>query len=241
MTIVLSHRLQWLADRVHGPSVADIGTDHALLPIYLIQSGRCTSAIASDVAAGPCRSAAENVQRYGLRRVISVRQGNGLATIRPGEVDTVVIAGMGGATASEILRACPEVVDTLGRVLIQPMNASGAVRQWLLDAGFTLKEEAVVTEEGRFYEVLSAERGTAPDAAYERYRGHPEEMRFAVHYGPFLLTADDAVTRAYFQQLWKKLREQLQQVRQGTSASALRRAEDLEAHMAFIARWHPVG
>ena len=104
--IKLSRRLQTIADQVtQGARVADIGSDHALLPVYLIQSGRCPSAIAGELNTGPFQAARKQTAEAGLKTVIEVRQGDGLSVLEPGEADTVTIAGMGGSLMADILEA----------------------------------------------------------------------------------------------------------------------------------------
>ncbi len=156
----LSARLAMLADCVPQDAVlADIGTDHAYLPVSLVESGRIGRAIAGDVVSGPYQAAQKAVAAAGYEAEISVRLGNGLAVLRPGEADTVVIAGMGGATIVEILAAEPEITAELKRLILQPMIAAGQVRRWLRDNCWRIVEEELVEDSGRIYEVIVAEQG----------------------------------------------------------------------------------
>ncbi len=142
-----------------GARLADIGTDHAYLPIELVQENIIVSAVAGDVHLGPYKAAKEHVEGLKLEEKISVRLGNGLAVLYPGEVDTAVIAGMGGQTILEILNNNPEVVISLKRLVLQPMVAAAAVRRWLNENGWCLVEEQLVQEDGRLYEIIVAEQG----------------------------------------------------------------------------------
>ena len=156
----LSARLALLADCVPQDAVlADIGTDHAYLPIALVESGRIKRAIAGDVVRGPYQAAKKAVAAAGCEKEISVRLGNGLAVLKPGEAEVVVIAGMGGATIVEILTDLPEITAELKRLILQPMIAAGQVRRWLRENGWRIISEELVEDSGRIYEVIVAEKG----------------------------------------------------------------------------------
>lgn len=156
----LGERLAALAAFVpSGARVGDIGTDHAYLPIELIQNGVAAFAIAGDIHKGPYLAAKENVEGLGLEEKISVRFGNGLAVLAPGEADTVTIAGMGGSTIVEILSSEMEVTSSLTRLILQPMIGAGTVRRWLLANGWMIIDETLVQEDGRLYEIIVAEQG----------------------------------------------------------------------------------
>ncbi|WP_051375700.1 tRNA (adenine(22)-N(1))-methyltransferase [Alicyclobacillus pomorum] len=241
MTITISNRLQWLADRVpEGSSVVDVGTDHAMLPIYLIQSERGKFAVATDVRPGPYNAAVSNVKRHGLEHAISVRLGDGLTTVTPGEVEVAVIAGMGGATATSILDASRAVTGALNRLHLQPMNASGSLRKYVRVAQFGIAEEAVILEDGRFYELLVVDRTVGPDEAYGPFAGHPESLELAMEFGPTLLMRRDPVTAAYFRYVADRLRGQLSQLERGRTAEADRRRSAVISRLNFLRQWQPV-
>lgn len=144
-----------------GARLADIGTDHAYLPIELIQDHIIVSAIAGDIHVGPYKAAKEHVEALGLEQKISVRLGNGLAVLSPGEVEVAVIAGMGGQTIIEILNNSIEVTKSLDRLILQPMVAAASVRRWLEENGWYLADERLVQDDGRLYEIVVAEQGKA--------------------------------------------------------------------------------
>lgn len=156
----LGSRLAALAAFVpQGTRMADIGTDHAYLPIELVQNNIAVSAVAGDVHIGPYRAAKDNIESLGLKDKISVRFGDGLSVISPEEVDTVVIAGMGGSTIIKILSSNPEVTSRLSRLILQPMLATGTVRRWLSANKWRIINEALVQDDGKLYEILVAEQG----------------------------------------------------------------------------------
>jgi len=159
--LILKPRLAAIAAFVpNGSSMADIGTDHAYLPVFLLQSGVVNKAIAADVHAGPYRAALETVTASGLLDTISVRFGDGLGVLAPSEVDTVVIAGMGGSTIIKILEASSDVTDSITRLILQPMTASGTLRRWLVQNSWHIVEEELVEEDQILYEIIVAERGS---------------------------------------------------------------------------------
>lgn len=139
-----------------GSVVADIGTDHAYLPVYLVQNGICPHAVAADLRQGPLDSARAHIAAAGLSAVIDARLGDGLAPIAPAEVDDIVIAGMGGDTVAAILAACDWVRDGRYNLVLQPMTHPERVRAWLLQNGFSITAEAPVWEGRRFYHVMAA-------------------------------------------------------------------------------------
>lgn len=139
-----------------GSVVADIGTDHAYLPVHLVQSGICPHAVAADLRQGPLDSARAHIAAAGLSGAIEVRMGDGLAPIAPTEVDDIVIAGMGGDTVAAILAACDWIGDGRYNLVLQPMTHPERTRAWLLQNGFSITAEAPVWEGRRFYHVMAA-------------------------------------------------------------------------------------
>lgn len=150
-------RLDFLASLVPPcDTLCDVGTDHAYLPVMAIRQGRVKKAIAGDIGEGPCEAARKTVHSHHLEDVISVRLGSGLTVIRPGEANTVVIAGMGAGTMVEILDAAPEVLASpaLTTLILQPMNDSEKLRHWCERSGWGILREELVQEGERIYEVL---------------------------------------------------------------------------------------
>ncbi|WDL96351.1 tRNA (adenine(22)-N(1))-methyltransferase [Alicyclobacillus sp. ALC3] len=190
MAVTLSARLQAIADFVpHGARVVDVGTDHALLPIFLVQTRVATSAIATDIAALPAHSAATNVRAHGLTNVVAVRVGPGLKTVLPGEVDTVIAAGMGGGTIRAVLSDCEDVLKRVERIIVQPMNQAQHVRSFFLENGWALTAERAILDHGRIYEVLTAVPGTEREVmqSYADFAGDDIAMSVALELGPRLL------------------------------------------------------
>ena len=154
---MLDARLTQVAAFVrNGSRLADIGTDHALLPVELVKGGVCTYAIASDVKKGPVCAANRTVSEAELEEKIDIRLGNGLQTVRPDEVDDIVIAGMGGETIAMILADAPWVKQERYRPVLQPMTRAEKLRRYLWENGFDILSEAVVRDGRHWYTVIHA-------------------------------------------------------------------------------------
>lgn len=154
---MLDARLTQVAAFVRkGSRLADIGTDHALLPSELVRQGVCTYAIASDVKKGPVAAATRTVAESGLAKKIDIRLGNGLETIKADEVDDIVIAGMGGETITMILDAAPWVKSERYRFILQPMTRAEKLRRYLWENGFDILDEVAVQEGKHWYTVMRA-------------------------------------------------------------------------------------
>ncbi len=157
----LDDRLQALADFVPvGCRAADIGTDHGYLAIDLIREGKANFVVAGDLNEGPYEAAKRTVHENAMAAdQISVRLGNGLQVLEPGEVDTVCIAGMGGVLMTQILEQSPDVVKKLTTLVLQPMNGAPELRTWLYRHNWHIADEALAVADGRIYEIIKAERG----------------------------------------------------------------------------------
>ncbi len=159
----LDKRLAAVAALVRpGSRLADIGTDHAYLPVHLVQTGVCPCAIASDIGAGPLEAARHTVTAAGLTDCISLRLGDGLSTVQTGEVEDIAIAGMGGETMVAILETAPLVKDPALRLILQPMTRGEELRRWLMTNGFTILEEHLVQDKHHLYPVMAAAYTATP-------------------------------------------------------------------------------
>ncbi len=154
----LSQRLLSVCSYVPQNSVlADIGTDHARVPIYLILSEKISKAIASDIGSGPLSKAKENALFYGVLDKIDLRLGSGMKTLKDNDANCVIIAGMGGELMSNILyEYIPSGVEYL---ILQPMTDSHFVREALCKQGFSIKEENLIYENDKYYTIIFAVRG----------------------------------------------------------------------------------
>ena len=155
----LTPRLQLLADWVpQGARLADVGTDHGYLPVWLSLQGRLTSAIASDLRKGPLEHAKETGRIYGAQN-IDYRLGNGLAGIGPEEADVIVIAGMGGENIASILEAAPWTADGAHTLLLAPHTKAEELRRYLMDHGYVILKEELVYDRGTIYPIMEVTAG----------------------------------------------------------------------------------
>lgn len=183
----LSPRLHSIAERVpHGARLADIGTDHAYLPVYLLKNGKIPYAIASDLREGPLRRGQAVATQWEIpEEKISFRCSDGLRGIDQGEVDTIVIAGMGGDTIAACLEGVSWSQDPSLRYFLQPMSSIPELRRWLSDHGFHIEEECISREEEKLYVVLQVRPGNMQPLtlgecwAGRQWRSMPGEHRLA--------------------------------------------------------------
>lgn len=153
-----------------GARVADIGTDHGHLPIYLIQNGISPFCIASDIKEKPLATARQNIQKTATSE-IDTRLGFGLSTVKPQEVDCVTIAGMGGEVISSIIADAQWLKDNRYTLILQPMTSADALRKYLCEAGFEIVCEVATDESDRIYTVLKVQYSGicfSPDGAFLR-------------------------------------------------------------------------
>lgn len=167
--IRLSPRLSAVAELVpSGARVIDVGTDHAMLPVWLIQTGRAAHVWASDLRSGPLESADRLVRETQTGDRIDLRQTDGLAGFSRSDGDTVVIAGMGGETMISILSAAPWLHDGV-LLILEPQSKQDLLRRWLAKNGFVIHRERLVKDAGRLYPILTAESGTEPECTEAEY------------------------------------------------------------------------
>ncbi len=168
--IKLDQRLLACAQYVReGSRIADIGTDHAYLPTYLVQSGKTALAYACDVNEKPLLSAKETIQKYGVQQNVSLRLCNGLEAIEKAEVDDIVIAGMGGELIIEILSACSYIKSENLRLILQPMSKAHLLRRFLCENGFEILDETACDSNDKIYTVLCCEYSGATECKDDKF------------------------------------------------------------------------
>ena len=187
---MISKRLEMVASFVpQGAILLDVGSDHAYLPIDLVEKGHIEHAIAGEVVEGPYQSAVKNVEAHGLKEKIQVRLANGLAAFEEADhVSVITIAGMGGRLIATILEEGLDKLASVERLILQPNNREDDLRIWLQDHGFQIIAESILEEAGKFYEILVVEAGQMELSASD------------VRFGPFLSKEVSPV----FVQKWQK-------------------------------------
>ena len=176
----LDRRLSLCAELVRdGAKLADIGTDHAYLPVSLALAGKVSCAIAADINEEPLSRGKQTIDKYDVSHVVSTKLCNGLADFTPDEVTDIVIAGMGADTIIGILSATPWLRDNAKRLILQPMTKSERVISWLYLNGFEITEQRCCIAEGKPYTILCVHYTghNDPCSEYFSYTGKlcPEE------------------------------------------------------------------
>lgn len=164
--MTLDNRLSACAEFIEKDSVvADIGTDHAYLPVYLVKNGICKKAVAADIGTGPLDAAKKNIAKYLLEDKISTYLSDGLKEVPKEDITHIVIAGMGGETICRILEECSWISQCV--LILQPMSKSELLRDWLISRGFEIQKEKAVVDGKFIYTVMkcvfSGEKRQADD------------------------------------------------------------------------------
>lgn len=190
----LSERLEKVVSYVpSGSRIADIGSDHAYLPCYAVQKGQVEFAIAGEVVEGPFQSATKQVKSLDLVKEIAVRKGDGLAVIEQEDaIDTIVIAGMGGALIRSILEAGATKLVGVKRLVLQPNIAAHQLREWGEVNQWALTAETILREDNKIYEILVLEPS-------ENAVVYSDAERLL---GPFLMREKSAVFQAKWEHEW---------------------------------------
>ena len=154
---MITPRLNCILNNITGKTMADIGTDHAYIPIKLAQDNKIIHAIACDIKQGPLNIAEKNVNKYGFSNIIELRLGAGLEPLSENEVESVVIAGMGGEMIINILNN--EKSATYSELILQPMNYQAELRYWLSNNNFTIISEDLALEGFKVYNIIKVKKG----------------------------------------------------------------------------------
>ena len=223
----LSPRLAAIAALVpEGSRVADVGTDHGFLAVFLAEQGIAASVVATDVREGPLAAAKQNISAAGLEERISLRLCDGLADVRPEEADVIILAGMGGETIAGILARAPWALENGRLLLLSPQSKQELLREWLWTHGCAIRREALVRDAGRIYPILCAggKAQRRPDAAELHMGVWPPETRDALFYEALHYNIE-------------KLRREAEGLRASREASARERLAKTEALLAALREW----
>lgn len=192
--------------------------------------------IAADINPGPLASARANVAAKGLDKRVDVRLGSGLSVVAPGEVDTAVMAGMGGPLMVKILQDASDVVAKLDHLVLQPMIAAGRLRAYLDQLGWAITEETVFRDMGRDYVLLRADHARSLDP-YHPFRNHPAALEAAYEYGPLLLARPTADSIQWMTQNLQRLERTRLELAQSSSTSASTKQASLETRIEWLHAW----
>ena len=226
MKLELSPRLAAVASLVpDGASLADVGTDHAYLPVHLILEGRICHAIAADIRPGPLDHARRTAEEYGVSEKLDFRLCDGLSAICPGDCDTVTIAGMGGETIAHILSQALWTRDDVCLIL-QPQSTQNVLRSFLVQSGYRIRSEQVVREGERWYPVLLVEGGSMePITPGEAVAGKPETW------------LEQSERKGYLEWLLRRTRQQLEGLNKSARPRDDVRRQELQEVERFLQKW----
>ncbi|UFJ43125.1 tRNA (adenine(22)-N(1))-methyltransferase TrmK [Brevibacillus humidisoli] len=231
MTLAISERLGAIAAYCPtGARVADIGSDHALLAAYLLESGAASFVVAGEVNEGPFRAACRQLSPMVDKGRASVRKGDGLAVLNPGEVDVVCIAGMGGQLIVSILERGHAILADVQRLILQPNVGEELVRRWLLQNGWQLRSETILKEDQVLYEILVAEPGD-PYKPYEEQERSVEEL---LRLGPILWRQKPTLLIEKWRREQEKSRKILRQVACSQRPETVERAREIKQELNWI-------
>lgn len=214
----LSKRLSAVAALLNNcDTMADIGTDHGYIPIYLVKQKRVHGAIAMDIGKGPLQRAKEHVQLHKLDEYIELRLSDGAKKLAVGEVQEVVIAGMGGRLMMKIIDESKELFHSLQGFVIQPQSEYGFVRHFLEDNGFAILKEDMVKEDGKYYPMMRVSSGEMK-----------LEQECFYEYGKFLLTEKHPVLQEYLAKEYQNYKKIAKTLQQGTTQKQKERLLEVE-------------
>ncbi len=219
--VKLTPRMLAVADLVpEGVAVADVGCDHAYVSIYLCTEKKCSKVLAMDVRKGPLEIASRNVAEAGLSDKIELRLSDGLQKIEVGEIDTVVLAGMGGLLMVDILDSKKNVVVELETLVLQPQSDIPAVRSYVHEIGFAIKNEVMIWDEDKPYFMMQCQRGEQPSWSEVEYQ-----------YGKCLLETKSEGLYAYLLKENKTQSEIMERLSKGDSVRVAERKAALLKEM----------
>lgn len=220
----LSNRLLAVANMVStGNRLADVGTDHGYIPIYLIQQKKVPSAIAMDIRTGPLHRAEEHIRQQELGAYIETRLSDGVFALKQNEADTVLIAGMGGGLMKRILLEGEEVLQTVSELVLQPQSEVTQVRRFLCHHGYMITQEDMIEEDGKYYPMMKAIHQTAT-----------EEQELFFRYGRMLLEGKHPVLYRFLLMEQKAWESVLLRLGQTKTPKARQREQEIKQELKQV-------
>ena len=216
----LSKRLKFIADHIDKcDSLIDVGTDHGYIPIYAVKNNLCNKAIASDINKGPVEKAKLNASLDGVSSQVKVRLGGGLETVKKGEVEAVIIAGMGGNLIINILEKDKEKLPLYKFMILQPAQNPEVLREYLYTKGYEIICEDLCQDEGIFYELFKVRKN--------------KEMKISIdpifyEFSSVLLKERHPLIYSYLECKEEKYKKILELIKEESESSKIRRAEIIE-------------
>lgn len=229
--VKISNRLMAAAALVtQGNRLADVGTDHGYIPIYLLLNKQISGAIAMDINAGPLERAKEHIALYELGDYIETRLSDGVAALKPMEADTILVAGMGGGLVMHILEDGKEVCRMAKELILQPQSELERVREYLYEEGYEILVEDIIYEDDKYYPMMKVHyigKEKMPPVL------SVEKQKLSYLYGGLLLQNRHPVLKSFLekeQSLYQDILEKLQ--KQPQSEKIQNRMKEVETILA---------
>lgn len=212
----LSNRLFQVAQMVEKcDKIIDVGTDHAYIPIYLVNNKIANFVVASDINEGPIKVAQCNIKKEMLEGKIECRVGSGLSVLKPCEVECGIIAGMGGFLIIDILESGIQVFKKMKYLILQPMQHSDVLRKYIYEKGYRIIDESICISDGKYYETIKIK--------YDRINYDIDEIYYDI--SKMLVEKKDAVERNFIDYKIKKYENILKSIKPKTYNSLKRQDE----------------
>lgn len=232
----LSSRLQAVTDMVtKGHSVADVGCDHAYISIYLIENEISEKVIAMDVNKGPLEIAKNNIEEKGYGQIIQSRLSDGLEGLSKNEVETIIIAGMGGALTCKILKEGIEKLRTTKELVLQPQSEFDMVRKFLEEINFQIIKEKMLIDDEKYYLVIKAKNNNREECTKPYFAQSPKLDKEVYYlYGKYLLENKDPILQQFLlnqKQANKKIKDKLKET---NTENSRKRMVEINRQLVYI-------
>lgn len=242
--IILSNRMQALTDMVTpGTVITDVGCDHGFVSVYLVQKGISPRVIAMDVRSGPLERAREHIREYGLQDRIETRLSDGLHSLKTGEANGMICAGMGGPLMEKILTEGREQAHGFDELILQPQSEIPHFRTFLMDEGYLLLDENIIYEEGKYYFMMKVRwLGEKTDDAVQQQIGaswktEGTDPGLEEAFGPLLLSRRDRILREYLEWMLterKQIAERMEQKADADNPRTIRRRQEIAEEIRLL-------
>lgn len=225
----LSYRLNKIAQKVtQNGIIADIGTDHAYIPIFLYKNNKIKSGIACDISKGSLQKAKDNIKKYNLQGKIQTRLGNGLEKISlQDNVDTVIIAGMGGMLMIDILEKGKYILENVKELILQPQKDIDKVREYLHKNNFKIIDDEMLKDDGKYYAIIKSIKGKE-DILYKK-----EEYVF----GRFEINNKCQILKEYIEDQLYKMEIVLKNIKETNIQNRILEIEDNIKTYKEVLKW----
>lgn len=225
----LSYRLNKIAQKVtQNVIIADIGTDHAYIPIFLYKNNKIKSGIACDISKGSLQKAKDNIKKYNLQGKIQTRLGNGLEKISlQDNVDTVIIAGMGGMLMIDILEKGKCILENVKELILQPQKDIDKVREYLHKNNFKIIDDEMLKDDGKYYTIIKSIKGKE-DILYKK-----EEYVF----GRFEINNKCQILKEYIEEQLYKMEIVLKNIKETNIQNRILEIEDNIKTYKEVLKW----